>query len=252
MTNEKKLFEAKLSEAKLLKQGMDAIAQLINECSIKLTKDGLELRAMDSANVSMVDYRLLCTAFESYKVEDTQTIGLVMGDFTQILKRARPNEPLELSLGDNRLEILIGEKRRFVIPLLDIGDSAAKSPNLEFKTIIEIKADALEEALADAEIVSDAMVFEADKDKFTLIATGDGRKVEISLDKDSPEIIGIECGEKARSMFPLEYLKKMIKGAKMTESTKLEIGNDYPLRVTSQIQDQARISFVLAPRIEND
>jgi len=252
MTNEKKPFEARLSEAKLLKQSMEAIAQLINECSINLTKEGLELKAMDSANVSMVDYKLLCTAFESYKVAEPQTIGLSMNDFTQILKRAKPNESMDLSLEDNRLELSIGGKRRFVIPLLDIASSAAKTPNLSFKTVVEIKTDAFEEALADAEIVSDALVFEAEKDKFTMLATGDGRKVEIKLDKNSPEIVGLECSEKSRAMFPLEYLKKIIKGAKITDSTKIELGNDYPLRITSEIKDQTRISFVLAPRIEND
>ena len=246
------MFEAKLSEARIFKQSIEAISQLISECTVNLKKDGIELKAMDSANVSMVDFQLLSSAFDKYDLDKDQSIGVNMEDLTQVLKRSRPNDSLVLKLEDNRLQLLLAGTRRFVIPLLDIGEGVTKTPNLEFPTEVEIKTDVMEECISDAEVVSDAVVFEADKDKFTIIATGDGRKVEAVFDKDSADVIGLQSKGSSRSMFPLDYLKKIIKGAKISETTKIELGTDYPLRVTSGIKDKVRLRCVLAPRIESE
>lgn len=245
------MFEAKLAESRLLKQSIDAISQLISECSVNLSKEGLDLKAMDSANVSMVDFKLLATAFESYELKDRQTIGVNMEDLTQVLKRAKPNESLTLGMKEkNRLEILIGGKRQFVIPLLDLGEGVKKTPQLTFPATVELKTDALEEAITDAEIVSDAIVFEADNEKFVVRAEGDGRKAEVQMKKGSDDVIGLDVGEKVHSMFPLEYLKKIVKGARISDTAKIFLGNDYPLRVTAEVKDQLSIAFILAPRIE--
>jgi len=245
------MFEAKLTESRLLKQSIDAISQLISECSVNLSKEGLDLKAMDSANVSMVDFKLLATAFESYELKDNQKIGVSMEDLTQVLKRAKPNESLSLGMKEkNRLEIVIGGKRQFVIPLLDLGDSVKKTPQLAFPATVELRTDALEEAITDAEIVSDAIVFEADKEKFVVRAEGDGRKAEVHLKAGTDEVISIDTGERVHSMFPLEYLKKIVRGARISETAKVFLGNDYPLRVTAEVKGQLNISFILAPRIE--
>lgn len=245
------MFEARLAESRLLKQSIDAVSQLISECSVNLSKEGLDLKAMDSANVSMVDFRLLSGAFEKYEIKDRCTIGVSMEDLTQVLRRAKPGDSLVLGMKEkNRLEIIIAEKRQFVIPLLDLGEGVKKTPQLNFPATLEVRTEALEEAITDAEIVSDAIIFEADREKFVVRAEGDGRKAEVHMKKGSEEVIGLDVGEKVHSMFPLEYLKKIVKGARIADTAKIFLGNDYPLKVTAEVKDQLSIAFILAPRIE--
>lgn len=245
------MFKAKLKEAKLLKHSIEAISQLITETTLDLKKDGIELVAMDSANVSLVDFKVGTQAFETYKIDKGTTVGVSMEDLTQILKRVKPTESLELSLNDteNRLELVLAGKRRFNIPLLDLGENSTRRPSLQFSTEIELKTSTLEEGLADAEIVSDAIILEANKDKLLMRAQGDGRKVESEAGKD--ELVSIRSKEYVKSMFPLDYMKKMMKGGKLSETAKLSIGNDYPLLLEFN-GDAVRLSFILAPRIEND
>ncbi len=245
------MFKAKIKEAKLLKHSIEAVSQLITETTLDLKKDGLELIAMDSANVSLVEFKLGTQAFESYKVDKSTSVGVSMEDLTQILKRVKPTESVEISLNDNqnRLELVLAGKRKFDIPLLDLGESSTRRPSLQFPTEVEMKTELLEEGLSDAEIVSDAIILEANKDKFLMRAVGDGRKVESELGKD--ELVGIKSKEYVKSMFPLDYLKKMMKGAKLSETAKLSIGNDYPLHLEFN-GTGAKLSFILAPRIEND
>ena len=57
--------------------------------------------------------------------------------------------------------------------------------------------------------------------------------------------------EDARSKYSLEYLQKMIKATKLVDKVKINFSNDYPLRLdftTPFIE----LSFILAPRVEND
>ena len=209
---------------------------------------------MDPANVSLVDFKLNKPAFEKYELDKEQSIGISLEDLTQILKRAKANEAIELTLTEeNRLEIVINDKRKFNIPLLDLGSKAAKKPSLSFAATIDFKTSLLEDAIADTEIVSDAIVFETDTDKFNIFAEGDGRKVEINFGKDEDTILDINSKEATHSMFPIDYLRKMSKGGKMADSATLSLGKDYPLKLELKDADGSfELSYVLAPRIENE
>lgn len=237
-----------------MKNGIEAVAQLITETTINLSPEGVSLTAMDPANVSLVDFKLNKSAFEKFELDKEQSIGVSLEDLTQILKRAKADQPLELSLTEeHRLEIVINEKRKFDIPLLDLGSKAAKKPNLTFAASIDFNGSLLEDAIADTEIVSDAIIFETGKDTLNVFAEGDGRKVEMSFDKSEEAILDINSKEQAKSMFPIDYLKKMLKGTKMAESATLFLGKDYPLKIELKGTDSNfELSYILAPRIENE
>jgi DNA polymerase III sliding clamp (beta) subunit (PCNA family) len=58
--------------------------------------------------------------------------------------------------------------------------------------------------------------------------------------------------EKVQSKYSIEYLKKMIGGSKLSEQVTLEFNKDYPLKLTFKEVDKFLLSFILAPRVEND
>ena len=60
-----KMFNAIVS-ADTLQAALDSVSVLVDECKIHLEDDGMEIRAVDPANVGMVDLRLEAAAFESY------------------------------------------------------------------------------------------------------------------------------------------------------------------------------------------
>ncbi|MFT4868337.1 MAG: DNA polymerase III sliding clamp (beta) subunit (PCNA family), partial [Candidatus Nanohaloarchaea archaeon] len=39
---------------------------------------------------------------------------------------------------------------------------------------------------------------------------------------------------------------------KLSDTLQLRLGNDFPMRLNFEVPDKARLSFVLAPRIEED
>ena len=65
-------FKAILDNPDLLKDSINAVSALLSEGVFKLTSAGMELASMDSANVSMVDMKLLSSAFRTFEVEGEQ------------------------------------------------------------------------------------------------------------------------------------------------------------------------------------
>ncbi|MDP3734180.1 MAG: hypothetical protein Q8R37_03040, partial [Nanoarchaeota archaeon] len=57
---------------------------------------------------------------------------------------------------------------------------------------------------------------------------------------------------KYKAKYSLEYLKKMVAGEKLSDTVSLRFNTDYPLKLEYKITDKLLLSFILAPRVDND
>jgi proliferating cell nuclear antigen len=80
-------------------------------------------------------------------------------------------------------------------------------------------------------------------------AKGDIDAVKLTM--RSTELLEMKPGE-ARSLFSLDYLSDMSKSIGKAPEVKLEIGIDYPLRISFMLKDNVHVSYLLAPRIEQE
>ncbi len=246
-------FKFILDEPDLLKDCVIASSSLLNEAVLTVDSNGVSLVSMDSANVALVEFNILAGAFRELEASEKTEFGVNMSDLVSVMRRVKSTETLEMSMDDGMLSIKISgnAKRAFQIPLIDVKKET-KIPQLEFPASIEIKAEFLEDGISDAEIISDAVIFEADPDSFKIRSRGDNRTAELQMQKGEDGIVSLEAKDHVKSTFSLDYLKKMIKASKISDVASVKIGNDYPLRMTFTVLDKAHIGFVLAPRIEND
>ena len=127
-----------------------------------------------------------------------------------------------------------------------------KPPNLEFPVSIKVKSEIIEEGISDAEIVSDAVVLEADAEGFTMRAEADNKKAELKLEKGNESLVELKANSKVKSIFPLDYLKKFVKAGKLSPECTLQLGNDYPMKLDFKVLDKLQLTFILAPRIESE
>ena len=84
-----------LTETRLLKDSVAIIADLVTEVRFRITKNGVELTAMDPANVAMVVFKLLASAFSEYKVDNDTTLCLNLNDFKGVLRRVKPADKMQ-------------------------------------------------------------------------------------------------------------------------------------------------------------
>jgi len=58
--------------------------------------------------------------------------------------------------------------------------------------------------------------------------------------------------EKESSLFSLDYLDEMSKELPWDEDVCTELGDDYPIKFSAGLGEGGEMTYLLAPRIEND
>ncbi|RME55054.1 proliferating cell nuclear antigen (pcna) [Candidatus Woesearchaeota archaeon] len=243
-----------LAEPRLLKESVNIISELVNEVTFKVDPAKIELVAMDPANVAMVDFKLLSTAFAEYDVKEDKEISVNLDNLKAILKRAKPTDTIQLKLDEekNRLKIeLVGEnKRTFNLALLNVDEGEQKVPNLEFGARVETSTTKFDEAIEDMGVVAESVALMVEDGKF--VVKSESNFSDASVVIPQTEETKIDAGENVRAKYSIEYLKKMIKGSKLADNIVISFGMDYPLKIEYILLDKLKLGFVLAPRVSND
>lgn len=245
------MFKATLTSPAIFINSIATIGELIDEGIFKLSKDGISFIAADRAMVAVVDFKISSQAFDKYEIDEEQSIGLNVTNFLSVLKRCSASDKLSLSLLDAKLEVTIenSSKRKFLVPLLDLQqEEVPPIDQLEFAAKAVVKPSILQSGIDDAEIIADAVLFETSGNKFLMKAEGDISRAELELEKGNEALLELKDGG-AKARYPLEYLKKMIKAAKIADSVSVQFGQDYPMKLEFNAGDKVRLSMVVAPRV---
>jgi len=243
-----------LAEPRYLKESISIISDLVNEGRFKVTSNSIELVAMDPANVAMVIFKLLSSAFTEYDVKKDVELSINLSNLKQVLRRAGPNDMLSLELDEDRLKVQLKghSTRTFSLPIIDIEEKEQKVPELKFNATIQTPASILNSAIEDVDIVADAVSFMAEPKKFIISAEGDLSRANIEIKESDNVKIKVDGSEKIKSKYSIEYLKKMIGASKLADEVTICFSKDYPLKLEYKTVDKLAISFILAPRVENE
>ena len=248
-----------LAESKYFKDSISIISELVTEAKFNVSNNGLEMVAMDPANVAMVIFKMLSSCFTKYEIKETEEIAINLNNLKQILRRAKSDDVLTLeTTEDNKLKIQMKSNttRSFSIPTLEIEDKEQKVPELTFPMTVEMGSGMLTEAIEDVSVVAESVTFLGDKESLLIKAKGDlsGALVEIKQDENTKITTTGEDPEnsKFKAKYSLEYLKKMMGGSKIGSNVSLSFNNDYPLKLEYKEVDKLAMSFILAPRVDND
>ncbi len=250
------MFKAELEEVGLIQDSMKTVSDLISEGLFQLTDDGVKLIAADPAMVALVDFKIEKDVFENYELDEEDKVGLNLENFYSILRRANSDDTITFEVKEDESKFYIkmenSSTRNFSLPILNLSeDDIPSTDQLDFTVTAELETSVLESAIKDALVVGDSVTISADSETLNIEAEGDQSNVDFSISGDSPGVMELEGGE-ARSMFSLDYLNNMTGAKKLSDNVELKLGEDFPMRLNFTVPEQARLSFVLAPRIEED
>lgn len=244
-----------LAEPKYFKDSISIISELVSEAKFTAGTNGLRLVAMDPANVAMVVFELLSSCFTEYQVKGTEEVCINLNNLKQILRRAKPDDILTLeTTEDSKLKIVMKSNtvRSFSIPTLELEDKEQRVPELTFPISVESTSEVLSEAVEDVSVVAESVTLLGEKSLLCVKAEGDLSKAFIEIKPDEVTVIKTASADKFKAKYSLEYLKKMIAGGKLAENVSLHFNNDYPLKLEYKVKDRLSLSFILAPRVDND
>ena len=237
----------KLENPLLLSRVIEIISELVVEVRIKVDHAGLNITAMDPANVSMVRFVLPKGSFSSFET-GPEVLGVNLDSLKRILKRCSSGSSLTLERKENLLEIQIQDKikRNFSLALIDIESEEKDFPGLEFSSLVELDSMDFVDSIEDCIVVADACAFVVRDNKFIIEARG--------LNSAMSEFSGDEArisAENCKARYSLEYLQKFAKAAKLAEKTILRFAEDHPLKMDIK-NSFLELSFLLAPRVETE
>ena len=218
---------------KNVRTNLKNIKSLITEGMFKFDNEGLKMTAMDAANVAMVIFFVPAKDFDLYNISEEVNLGLNVDIFYKSLTAFK--ESVTISMDDDGRLKTHDAKYSFTVPLIELDNQQRNMPALEFNATITPDSK-LADFISNLIDISEGINFEVRNKKFILSAQGDLRKGEaVVCDVNAPD---------TSSKFSSEYLTKFFAFGK---PNKIELGNEYPLRVTFD-----NVIAILAPRVQND
>ncbi|MCX8175324.1 MAG: proliferating cell nuclear antigen (pcna) [Candidatus Micrarchaeota archaeon] len=248
-------FRFVVGDVRRYKNAIDAIVNLIAEGQLEVGRDGLFLRAMDPSQVAMVSFSMPSSSFSEYEAPlPPAKVGLNFDNLSKILSRVREGERLEISQGENKVQlrfISTKRKRSFKVPILDMPAGATKEPSVQHDVIVKVNGGHFRESLRDAELVGVHITLEATEKGFAIEVHGDSTDLTEESEMHSEEVIEMKMNKPARATFPLEYLVDMVKACPENSPLTLYLKSNAPLKMEYEVEG-AKVVYYLAPRIESD
>lgn len=238
-------------DARTFRHIIETLAKIVDEASMKVTSEGVELKAMDPAHVSLLHLKFPPEAFEEYNVEGEFKIGFNTANILKFLKRGKKGDRLEISVEEDLLTIaLVGATTRvYKVRILDVPEMEIPEASLEFDVSASIISDPLKNALKDAETIGDTVEFAAENEEELIIrGKGGETETETRISRESGALISLEVKNAAKSAYSLEYVKNIVALTKVADTVTLEFSTNMPLRLDFAIPGEGRVIYLLAPK----
>jgi proliferating cell nuclear antigen len=240
--------------ASTLQDALDSVSVLVDECKIRLNEEELSIRAVDPANVGMVDLTLEAAAFESYEA-DGGVIGVNLARLEDIAGMANSGDLIHLELDEETRKLHIEiDGLSYTLALID-PDSIRQEPDipdLDLASEIVVEGAQIDRGIKAADMVSDHIRLRVDEadEAFFIEAEGDTDDVNLKLDRE--DLIALTAGP-ADSLFSLDYLKDMNKAIPSDAEVTVELGEEFPVKLHYGFAEGlGNVTFMLAPRIQSD
>ncbi|MCX6801316.1 MAG: proliferating cell nuclear antigen (pcna) [Candidatus Diapherotrites archaeon] len=242
-----------LKDGMVFRRCIEAVSVLIDEAELVVGKNGLELRATDPSQISMVDFSLPKSAFEKFDSDDIK-LGLDLDYFNRILSRVQSGEKLELALDEKKAHIIVSFKgtgdKSFQVPLIDISSSEVPNPKIDFDAEIKASASLLQSSFKDAALISTHVTLGVTEKKFFVKATSSKGNLNEETPQNKETLPEMKVKRECKSMFPLDYLQDMLKAADSENPVSVFLKTNAPVKISYPIGN-ASITYFLAPRIES-
>ncbi|MFW9925130.1 MAG: proliferating cell nuclear antigen (pcna) [Candidatus Thorarchaeota archaeon] len=256
------MLHATLDSTKTWKQIVDALATLLTEAHLVVTESGITLHQLDSSKAAMINLNLPSGVFQEFVCEGEHYVCLGIDELVKISKRMAGDDRLEFNLIKStdqktdqfdRFEIkMLGQaERRFSLQLLTPPEVKSKKPSLTHDIRAEMFADSFKQAVKDIGVVSNHIKIAANSESIVFKGEGDTGEAEVSLKKgdDESALFDLKVDTESQARYSLSYLSEIAK-AMSGDSVVLQFSTDKPMVIDFGIAESGRISFLLAPIVE--
>jgi proliferating cell nuclear antigen PCNA len=126
------MFEAQLTEGKTFKHIIEAIKDLVGDCNLDCSEEEIAIQSMDSAHVSLVAVRLGSEAFENFRCDRPNSLGISTSNMDKILKMLGDKDTITFKAEDDKPDTLtmLFESTNDDGPIADFGECFIKKEKI--------------------------------------------------------------------------------------------------------------------------
>jgi len=211
---------------------------------------------MDSSRVAMVEIFLPNSAFEKYECDKEFKFTVRVPDFTRIFDRADEKDRVEISPDEKGAAMQIkfinyreAYTKQFTLNLLETPDENLPPIKLNLNAKIKLNGETLRQILSDIKTISEAITIEAKQDQITFAGKSELGTGVVTLNRGSLHILQLDVGGEAKSRYRIDYIHNTLKATTPKEVT-LEYSTKMPIKLEAKLGEQGKITFYLAPIVE--
>ena len=257
-TKSKLQFSAITRTADLWKAISLAIMTIVDEAHFEANSEGLQFRSMDPSHIALIDVSCPAIAFKKYECDSSIKFGFRVDDFAKVIKRAGPNDSIELTLQESMLYVKTSGSysRNYKLKLIESnGGSSTPLPKLACDSRLVMSPSILDRILSDIEVVNNKITIETTQDNKAIFTTSSelGQATVAIDDKSNIENLNeISITAPSKGTYSTEFITKIVKAVNTTSQTvTLEYTSGKPLKLTFALPNALKIEFYMAPRIED-
>ena len=245
-------MEFHFSDARTWRYMVASIEKIIDEGVFVASSEGLSLRALDTSHVVMVDLFYPASAFVDYNVEGEEEFGVSFSALTKILRRARKDDELVISVEDGRLTVKLKSRgeRIFKIPQIVVSSEKLPEPRITFTVKARMLGSVFRDVIRDMEVHGESITFTATESSLLVTSRSDIASAEAELSVERGSLIDFEVESPDKATYSVEYFSVMLNAAQAADGVLLQYSEDAPVRVDFEYIGGGRLTFYVSPRME--
>ena len=234
-----------------LKQVIEGIGSLSEECTLTIDNEGITSKTLDPDHVAMINVSLPNSMFEKYEVTKQGNITFHIDDMLKILNDI-PKESRITILNDNDDLILLANNTTYYLKLSEASFNDQPLPKIPYDSMFEVYE--LTKYMTRLIKFGEYVVIECTNQTCKLSAKGydNVKLVSIKLEKGMDELISLECKNgNTECVYSIEYLLPFLKTIPKGTLQRIQYSNQKPLRLHTKLDNfGGSIDLYVAPRVE--
>ena len=252
------------------------LTPIVNEVRVQFDEHGLHAKAVDPANVALVDLTAHAQGFENFEVQDSLTFGLNLDTFTNAVswarKRGGDGDPVAIDVYDDpaRMRVCVTREDQqmtrvtewFGISPGSIREDPAK-PGLQYPSRATPGVKAFQDAVGALDSTHEHAFVTRDVSTFVLGSQPDGVTLPEDDESGPQDAVRVaNCAwdengndEPRSTPFSLDYLTDIASAIGKSKADRLTVkwGHEIPAQFETEHEEWGfETSHMLAPRIQAD
>jgi proliferating cell nuclear antigen len=243
----------KTIQASAIRSVFEVLKDIINDVNVYFGPDGITIRTLDNARVTLVHMHMSHENFEEYTCESEIVAGLNITNTYKLIKSMSNSDTLTIDIVDRDYMQFVIENvakktsTKYNLKLLDINEEWLTFPEVEMDVITTMPSIDFQRITRDMGNLSNDITICRDNAKFELSCIGDFANQTTVIDYP-------DGAARVSNVYSLKYINMFTKATGMCSSVQImqnSVNEDMPIIFMYTIANLGYIKFYLAPKADN-